>query len=160
MTQSLLPAALLLPKHTLLLCKPACPCSGYSHHLEGSPPALILPIQLTTLTHSSRLKPVPILPKILITAQAEMFTSSFVATRKHKHFVIDWRIVQRIVPLLPSYCGKNVLPCPTDFGLGHITCFGSGIWVDVMQMETLNQLHDLAGLWCTCHSFATETSPR
>lgn len=38
----------------------------------------------------------------------------------------------------PSPCKQNVLPCPTGCGIGHITCFNSGMWEDTVQVGTLN----------------------
>ena len=64
-------------------------------------------------------------------------------------------------PSFPFLSPPLVRGCPAlSHCLGHTTCFGRGMWEDARQVETLNLLHDLAVLWCTCHAFAWRRLPR
>ena len=94
--------------------------------------SLLFPIQLTTLAYFSRLNPMSVSSKILTPTQGKMSTSSFVAPRDSAQTCF-LTLCDRL-----EYCPKtghspplhykqNVLPCPTDSGLGHSTCFGSGM---------------------------------
>lgn len=46
---------------------------------------------------------------------------------------LDWMIIQQIFNHFPIPLEQSIFSCPTDFGLGHLTCFGQ--WNVIMQYK-------------------------